>query len=149
MTKRNLFVYPTLFILLTSIQAVRIFLTDYSPPYSFMELNFLAGLITFLVITYFAFAVNEKYWRIGVMLVALASIARHCIRICPEQKLIFVSLTLALNVFSIIALYASWRALAVDFTWGVQNKSALIVKLILIGLVVTAIAGIFIYWGRG
>lgn len=151
MTKKNLFFFPAIAILITSIQAVRLFFALPS-PYSFTGINaVIPGLISFCMILYFAFIVREKYWRAGIIFGGFAFIARSCITGYPGNKLVFAVLTLALNLISIAFLSASWRSLPADFTLGDQNQRGhdILKKAALVVLVMIVIAGIFLFWGRG
>jgi hypothetical protein len=151
MTKRNLFFFPATAILITSIQAVRLFFAQPS-PYSFTGINaVIPGLISFCMLSYFAFIVREKYWRVGITFGGIAFIARSCITGYPEQKLVFVVLTLALNLLSIAFLSASWRSLGADSTLGDQNQSGqgIKTKTAFVVLLMIVIVGIFLFWRRG
>jgi hypothetical protein len=151
MTKRKLFIFPVFFILLISVQAVRVFYASPS-PYSFTGIDaVIPRLIPIAAIFYFAFIVKERYWRFGMILIGLAFIARSCISGYPEQKLNFLISTLALNFLSTVTLYASWRALGTGFTLEsqAQRNENYSPKAIFVGLVILVIAGIFLFWSKG
>lgn len=151
MTRGKLFIFPVAAIFLTSIQAVRLLFAQPS-PYTFTGIDaIIPGLISFCVLLYFAFVLSEKYWRIGIILAGFAFITRKCITGYPDQKLIFVVATLALNLIAAISLSLCWRALGADFKLEVQNQReiSLLKKTIFIILLMAVIAGIFIFWGRG
>jgi hypothetical protein len=150
MTKIKLFIFPAVVILLTSIQAFRLFFAQHS-PFSFTGIDaVIPGLIAFCMISYFALIVKEKYWRVGITLAGLAFIARSCINGFPDKKLVFVVSTLALNLLSVIFLFSSWRVLGADFTLEEDNQrgKGLYKKAIFIILVIVVITGIFMFWSR-
>lgn len=150
MTKRNLFIIPTVAILITSIQAVRLLFVQPS-IYSFRGMDaVIPSLISFCAIPFFAFMVKEKYWRVGITFVGFAMITRSCITGYPEHTLVFAASTLALNLLSIVLLSASWRSLGADFTLGEQRQTGhdILKKALFALFVMIVIAGIFLYWGR-
>lgn len=151
MTRGKLFIFPAAVIFLTSIQAIRLLFAQPS-PYTFTGIDaVIPGLISFCVLLYFAFVLQEKYWQIGIILAGFAFITRKCITGYPDQMQIFVIVTLALNFIAAVSLSLSWSALGADFKLERQNqkKNSLLKKAIFVILLMTAIAGIFIFWGRG
>jgi hypothetical protein len=105
---------------------------------------------SFLGLTCVALTVRQRYWPIGSISAALASLMRSCITAFPGEKGIFITLTLAVSALSAGALLISWQRESFDMSWWDQRRGKKSSAVLILGIVaVIVILVIWVIWGRG
>lgn len=150
-TKKFIFIAIASFLAVHSaVIAANILMTGQISPYSQQGLGALSThVISFIGLSLLVLTVKQNLWRTGGILAALSALSRACISSFPDQKYIFGIMTLVISSLAITALIFSWRLETFDLHWWERGREKNNYKLAFILLVVIAIVGIFLYWGRG